>query len=95
MVIDGDALYCDMYHSICHSNLSEGLNWRRIYSQLQDLLIFLQENKFKIKAIFYDALTDIEKIDTLYNRKIERKKTSLKAWNNDFKGRCIVLDRVL
>ena len=86
LVIDGDAFFHKIFHDSCKGGdyLFKVLTVNILISKIKQYLYFFNENNFRIKAIFYDALFDQDKIRTTVSRKNEKRKDVRKSWKQNF-----------
>ena len=91
-MIDGNALATTIFHYHLNRNLSSGFNPSTLYKFTKKVIYTLRRYKLNVIRVYFDALSNPDKLSTYLSRRSESQNSAKKFWDNGLtnKGRIII-----
>ena len=91
-MIDGNALATTIFHFHLNRGLSSGFNPSTLYKYTKKVIYTLRRYKLKVIRVYFDALSNPEKLSTYLSRRSESQNSAKKFWDNGLtnKGRITI-----
>ena len=91
-MIDGNALAKTIFQFHLNRNLSSGLNPSTIYNCTKNVIDKWRRYKLNVIRVYFDALSNPDKLSTYLSRRSESQNSAKKFWDNGLtnKGRITI-----
>ena len=91
-MIDGNALATTIFQFHLNRGLSSGFNPSTIYKFTKKVIYTLRRYKLNVIRVYFDALSNPDKLSTYLSRRSESQNSAKKLWDNGLtsKGRITI-----